>query len=114
MLSGLFLSACQAFLISDAEVGDFKDNRDLDGDGHPAVTDCDDTDERRYPGAVEICDEVDNDCSGAIDDVAMGTCEDDSSFTGGCGCSAAPSPGSWPMLLGLAGLFGARIRRLRG
>ncbi len=30
--------------------------------------DCDDTNDRSYPGAVEICDERDNDCDGAVDD----------------------------------------------
>lgn len=31
-------------------------------------TDCDDADATRNPGQVEICDMVDNDCNGAIDD----------------------------------------------
>ncbi len=38
-------------------------------------TDCDDTDSSLKPGAVEVCDEVDNDCDGDIDD-------DDASVTG--------------------------------
>lgn len=53
---------------------------DLDGDGHFATlpgtfvgeegscgTDCDDTSARSYLGAYEICDGVDNDCDGTID-----------------------------------------------
>jgi len=40
---------------------------DGDGDGvSPCDGDCDDTDADTYPGAVEICDGVDNDCNGAV------------------------------------------------
>jgi formylglycine-generating enzyme required for sulfatase activity len=42
---------------------------DLDGDGfRPYDGDCDDDDASRYPGRVEDCDEVDNDCDGEIDE----------------------------------------------
>ena len=60
--------------------------RDTDGDGvggdsdRTACTqptgsvsstgDCDDEDPATYPGAVEVCDDLDNDCNGAIDDAA--------------------------------------------
>lgn len=56
---------------------------DLDGDGHhiPLVgfapgapgscgDDCDDTDPAAHPGAAEVCDGVDNDCNGIVDDGA--------------------------------------------
>ena len=60
-------------------------NIDYDGDGYgsnlftitqctqPSYfvaddSDCDDTEANRYPGAVEICDEIDNDCDGYTDD----------------------------------------------
>jgi len=56
---------------------------DQDGDGHagprPGFTagapgacgdDCDDTSPLAYPGAVETCDGVDNDCNGIVDDNA--------------------------------------------
>lgn len=61
--------------------------RDADGDGFGSVsqkiftcdtvaplgyalmgTDCDDADAAVYPGAVEVCDDQDNDCNGQVDD----------------------------------------------
>jgi hypothetical protein len=35
--------------------------------------DCDDTEELIFPGATEYCDDVDNDCNGAVDDNATDT-----------------------------------------
>ena len=43
---------------------------DEDGDGYLAVDDCDDTEGAVNPGATEVCDGVDNDCSGGVDDGA--------------------------------------------
>ncbi len=40
---------------------------DLDQDGSWARDDCDDLDDRRYPGAEEIWDGVDNDCDALVD-----------------------------------------------
>ncbi|MCC6624279.1 MAG: CotH kinase family protein [Deltaproteobacteria bacterium] len=52
-------------------------DEDLDGDGLVCVADCDDDDERVYPGALDACDDgIDQDCSGRIDD--------------GLGCSDGP------------------------
>lgn len=41
---------------------------DNDGDGYPKGTDCDDTNSQIYPGAAEVCDGMDNDCDGMVDE----------------------------------------------
>ena len=41
---------------------------DLDDDGDPASTDCDDNDPSFNSAAVELCDEIDNDCDGSLAD----------------------------------------------
>ena len=40
---------------------------DEDGDGVEETEDCDDEDPSAYPGAVEQCDDIDNDCDGVVD-----------------------------------------------
>ena len=41
-------------------------NTDLDGDGF--TDDCDDNNPDVFPGAVEVCDGLDNDCNNLVDD----------------------------------------------
>ena len=41
---------------------------DVDQDGYPAEHDCNDRDASINPGAEEICDELDNDCDGVVDE----------------------------------------------
>jgi hypothetical protein len=43
---------------------------DADGDGTPACEDCDDGQATAFPGGTEICDGIDNDCDGDVDDSA--------------------------------------------
>jgi len=48
---------------------------DADADGVPWSMDCDDGDPARYPGADELCDGLDNDCDGRVDDPGALTIE---------------------------------------
>ena len=59
----LGLGACRTGLVDSAPL-----EVDDDGDGHNTATDCDDADAAIYPGADEVCDGVDNDCDGWVDD----------------------------------------------
>ena len=43
-------------------------NADADGDGFTTADDCDDTNASRNPDAEEICDGVDNNCNGLVDE----------------------------------------------
>ena len=43
---------------------------DADGDGSPACRDCADDDATAFPDGSEVCDDVDNDCNGLVDEEA--------------------------------------------
>lgn len=61
----------------EAEVDCLVDGKqiDADGDGFGTCThDCDDADPGVHFGAAEVCDEIDNDCSGFVDDVPACPC----------------------------------------
>src|SRR5258706_7930743 len=42
--------------------------QDVDGDGYEAGVDCNDLDPSIHPGAVEVCNGVDDDCDAAVDE----------------------------------------------
>lgn len=46
----------------------FQEDVDFDGDGYASDIDCDDSSALVHPGADEICDAIDNDCDGDIDE----------------------------------------------
>ena len=46
------------------------DTTDEDGDGFFVADDCNDADATSYPGAVELCDGLDNDCDEEIDEAS--------------------------------------------
>jgi hypothetical protein len=41
---------------------------DRDGDGYPDTIDCNDTNPSIHPGTVEVCDGLDNNCNGQVDE----------------------------------------------
>jgi len=59
--------------LDDDGIGDACDD-DIDGDGFPNIEDCHPTVFEWNPGADEICDEIDNDCDGAIDEAGAVGC----------------------------------------
>jgi hypothetical protein len=62
---------------------------DLDGDGVPAAMDCDESDPMVHPGRPDVCNTVDDDCSGRVDDGPPGVlCEPGAGecIAGVCGC----------------------------
>ncbi len=48
------------------------EEEDRDGDRVPASEDCDDDNNLVHPGATELCDGIDNNCDGQIDENAVG------------------------------------------
>ena len=48
-------------------IGDACDD-DVDGDGFSGTQDCDDFNASIFPNALEICDSLDNDCDGTVDE----------------------------------------------
>jgi len=61
---------------------------DLDGDGFTCSVDCDDADAAVYPGALEACDGLDNDCDGQVDEGCGTGCSADADCPAGLVCLA--------------------------
>ena len=73
-----FFGSCRTSWYADADADGYGDALDsVDACTQPTgyvtdSTDCDDADSAINPGATELCDSVDNDCDGAIDDADSG------------------------------------------
>ncbi|MFT5585181.1 MAG: hypothetical protein ACI9VR_002769 [Cognaticolwellia sp.] len=63
-----FWVACDKAEPLDTSTDDTNTPVDQDNDGESAETDCDDTDAEINSSAAEVCDDVDNNCDGEIDE----------------------------------------------
>ena len=61
---------------------EIEENTDLDGDGFLAEEDCDDSDPTVNVNATEICDGLDNDCDGDVDEDVLITYYEDADNDG--------------------------------
>ncbi len=65
----LYERASVEYYDCDSHDGDDDVYRDMDEDGYYATEgDCDDEDSYSYPEGTEICDDIDNNCDGLIDE----------------------------------------------
>ena len=67
-LSLLSLLACEAEKIVVPQDDNVTTLTDLDGDGYLSDVDCDDNDPTTYPEGTEVCDGIDNNCDGEVDE----------------------------------------------
>jgi len=75
LLLGTMLAGCATGLKAGSKPDSASHNsdtgyRDTDNDGHPDVADCGPADGTVFPGAPELCNGVDDDCDGVIDEEA--------------------------------------------
>ena len=78
MSTRLLLAACLALpLLACGDKDEDDELVDEDGDGVAEDEDCDDGDPERFPGNTEVCDSVDNDCDGEIDEDLLVTVYED-------------------------------------
>ncbi|HEY1099432.1 MAG TPA: putative metal-binding motif-containing protein, partial [Myxococcota bacterium] len=80
---------------------------DLDGDGFTTCNgDCNDFDATTRPGALDVCDGIDNDCVLGVDQLCVGTCLDDRLEQNDTFASASPvGDGTFPALTYCGGDF---------
>jgi len=93
LLLALLLTGCRNKDSADLDTGALVDEDpvvDADADGYTADEDCDDANSVVHPGAEEICDGVDNNCDGTIDEGVTTTfyADDDGDGFGDAGSAA--------------------------
>jgi hypothetical protein len=81
LLSLVLLASCSNYVKFPGETG-VSEATDADGDGYDASTDCDDTNPAVHPDASELCNGIDDDCDGAIDEDLVDTWYSDSDADG--------------------------------
>jgi hypothetical protein len=64
------------------DTGSLLSETDADGDGYTADEDCNDDDPQTHPGSVEICDGIDNNCDGQVDEGVTTTYYEDNDGDG--------------------------------
>jgi len=57
-----------SFLVCPMAAANAVRDDDQDGDGYRTANDCDDHNANRAPGLMELCDGIDNNCDGIVDD----------------------------------------------
>ena len=76
-----------------AEICNLVDDGDADHDGYTICADCNDTVASIHPGAVEVCNGIDDNCNGKTDDDAAGVDTDADGVNNACdNCRFAYNP----------------------
>jgi hypothetical protein len=87
---------------ADSDCSNYPSCVDADADGFKEDVDCDDTKASRFPGNIEVCDSLDNDCDGLVDEALSRQCG--ASNVGVCRFGdQVCSDGVWGSCVGLIG-----------